>query len=86
LIQMNRLFRRLLTLLLLPGAAIAQDSYGGQLHGNFQLDGQWYLRDEGIDPTGEFYPDERFLGRDMQISFTQTATFPEDYVMKIIRM
>ena len=44
-------------------SGIAQDSYGGQLHGNFQLDGQWYLRDEGIDPTGEFYPDERFLGQ-----------------------
>ncbi|MEY2963194.1 MAG: hypothetical protein RL754_455 [Bacteroidota bacterium] len=37
--------------------------HGGQLHGNFQLDGQWYLRDEKIDPTGEFYPDERFLGQ-----------------------
>ena len=33
------------------------------MHGNFQLDGQWYLRDEGIDPSGEFYPDERFLGQ-----------------------
>ena len=41
----------------------AQDQFGGQLHGNFQLDGQWYLRDENIDPTGEFYPDERFLGQ-----------------------
>ncbi|MDG1535216.1 MAG: DUF6029 family protein [Schleiferiaceae bacterium] len=60
---MNRLALRLLAFLLLPSAAIAQDSYGGQLHGNFQLDGQLYLRDEGIDPTGEFYPDERFLGQ-----------------------
>ena len=60
---MNRLAIRLLAFLLLPSAAIAQDSYGGQLHGNFQLDGQLYLRDEGIDPTGEFYPDERFLGQ-----------------------
>ena len=58
---MNRLAIRLLAFLLLPSAAIAQDSYGGQLHGNFQLDGQLYLRDEGIDPTGEFYPDELFL-------------------------
>lgn len=43
--------------------AQGQQSFGGQLHGNFQLDGQWYLRDESIDPTGEFYPDERFLGQ-----------------------
>lgn len=35
----------------------------GELHGNFQMDGQWYVRDEQIDPTGEFYPDERFLGQ-----------------------
>ena len=55
---------------LLFGAALlsmvptwAQEQHGGQLHGNFQLDGQWYLRDENIDPTGEFYPDERFLGQ-----------------------
>lgn len=41
----------------------SQESFGGQLHGNFQLDGQWYIRDEKIDPTGEFYPDERFLGQ-----------------------
>ena len=40
-----------------------QNTFGGQLHGNFQLDGQLYLRDESIDPTGEFYPDERFLGQ-----------------------
>ena len=33
-----------------------QNTFGGQLHGNFQLDGQLYLRDESIDPTGEFYP------------------------------
>lgn len=40
-----------------------QQTFGGQLHGNFQLDGQLYLRDENIDPSGEFYPDERFLGQ-----------------------
>jgi len=35
----------------------------GELHGNFQFDGQLYLRDTAIDPSGEFYPDERFLGQ-----------------------
>ena len=61
--RMKQITLRLLLLLLLPFTAAAQESFGGQLHGNFQLDGQWYLRDEGIDPTGEFYPDERFLGQ-----------------------
>jgi hypothetical protein len=55
--RMKQITLRLLLLLLLPFTAAAQESFGGQLHGNFQLDGQWYLRDEGIDPTGEFYPD-----------------------------
>lgn len=45
-------------------AANAQDKKNwGELHGNFQFDGQYYLRDEKIDSTGEFYPDERFLGQ-----------------------
>lgn len=39
------------------------DKKYGELHGNFQFDGQYYLRDEAIDSTGEFYPDERFLGQ-----------------------
>jgi hypothetical protein len=29
----------------------------------FQSDAQWYLEDEVLDPTGEFYPDEEFLGQ-----------------------
>ena len=32
-----------------------------------------YLRDESIDPTGEFYPDERFLDKATRISCTLTA-------------
>ena len=44
-----------------PILAQEQSAFGGQLHGNFQLDGQLYLRDESIDPTGEFFPDEKFL-------------------------
>ncbi len=43
-------------------AQIAEQNWG-ELHGNFQFDGQYYLRDEKIDSTGEFYPDERFLGQ-----------------------
>ena len=37
-----------------PILAQEQSAFGGQLHGNFQLDGQLYLRDESIDPTGVF--------------------------------
>ncbi len=33
----------------------------GEIHGNFQSDFQLYFRDPEIDPTGEFFPDERFL-------------------------
>jgi hypothetical protein len=33
----------------------------GELHGNFQSDFQYYFRDPAIDPSGEFFPDERFL-------------------------
>ena len=44
--------------------AFAQENKDwGELHGNFQFDGQLYMRDTAIDPSGEFYPDERFLGQ-----------------------
>lgn len=33
----------------------------GEIHGNFQSDFQLYFRDPEIDPTGEYFPDERFL-------------------------
>jgi hypothetical protein len=36
---------------------------GGQLFGNFQFDGQLYNRDPVIDPDGDFFPNERFLGQ-----------------------
>ncbi|MDA8820011.1 DUF6029 family protein [Schleiferiaceae bacterium] len=52
-----------IALLAIPSLAQEQSAFGGQLHGNFQLDGQLYLRDESIDPTGEFFPDEKFLGQ-----------------------
>ena len=59
---------KILPLVLLVAASFsgfAQESTAnyGELHGNFQFDGQYYLRDETIDSTGEFYPDERFLGQ-----------------------
>lgn len=47
----------------LPLFAQEQNEDWGTLHGNFQFDGQLYVRDEAIDPLGEFYPDERFLGQ-----------------------
>jgi len=55
----------LISFLLLTSAAFAQETKAnyGELHGNFQFDGQYYLRDTKIDSTGEFYPDERFLGQ-----------------------
>ncbi|WP_421752073.1 DUF6029 family protein [Croceimicrobium sp.] len=33
----------------------------GQIHGNFQTNAQYYLRDTLIDPQGDAYPDERML-------------------------
>ncbi|MDX5327093.1 MAG: DUF6029 family protein, partial [Bacteroidota bacterium] len=35
----------------------------GTLSGNFQFDGQYYVRDTRLDPSGEFYPEEQFLGQ-----------------------
>ena len=63
---MKYVYALLLCALLSPSLE-AQENGGalgntGTLHGNFQFDGQLYNRDEAIDPTGEFYPNERFLG------------------------
>ncbi|MCR9154955.1 MAG: DUF6029 family protein [Bacteroidetes bacterium] len=33
----------------------------GEIHGNFQTNAQYYLRDTLIDPNGTAYPDERML-------------------------
>lgn len=61
---MNKFSLSLLAVLVgITAVAQSQETFGGQLHGNFQLDGQLYLRDEAIDPSGEFFPDERFLGQ-----------------------
>lgn len=38
----------------------AEKDYG-QIHGNFQTNAQYYLRDTIIDPTGTAFPDERLL-------------------------
>jgi hypothetical protein len=60
--------RKLLgTLIFISVSALAQAQEGepskpkGELHGNFQSDFQLYFRDPAIDPTGEFFPNERFL-------------------------
>ncbi len=45
----------------LPGQAQNEERDYGQIHGNFQTNGQYYLQDTLIDPTGRAYPDERFL-------------------------
>lgn len=39
----------------------AQEKDYGQIHGNFQTNFQYYLRDSLIDPDGEAFPDERLL-------------------------
>jgi hypothetical protein len=50
-------------LLSIPSFAQEEKRSVGELHGNVQFDGQFYRRDVAIDSTGEFYPDERFLGQ-----------------------
>ncbi len=35
----------------------------GELHGNVQFDGNYYFRDTELDPEGEDYPEEKFLGQ-----------------------
>lgn len=73
--------KQLLTLgLALAGSGLmAQSSVfepgGGSLHGNFQFDGQLYNRDVVIDPTGEFYPNERFLGNGFANFVYQNGNF-----------
>lgn len=52
-----------LAVALMSTALYGQEHFGGQLHGNFQMDGQYYIRDVAIDSAGEFYPDERFLAQ-----------------------
>jgi len=44
----------------------------GQLHGNFQTNVQYYLRDTVIDPEGAAYPDERLLATGfLNLTYTQ---------------
>ncbi|MCT4624802.1 MAG: DUF6029 family protein [Schleiferiaceae bacterium] len=57
--------RKLLLGLFILGGTVgfAQSINTGELHGNFQFDGQLYVQDTILDPNGEAYPDERFLGQ-----------------------
>ena len=61
-------------LLLLALCASTWSAWGQQqstLRAILQSDAQWYLRDEVLDPSGEFYPDERLLGQGFAL-FTYT--------------
>ena len=46
--------------LALPLLSRAQEK---KIRAIIQSDAQWYLRDEILDPSGEFYPDEKLLGQ-----------------------
>jgi len=54
--------------LALPLLSRAQEK---KIRAIFQSDAQWYLRDEILDPSGEFYPDEKLLGQGFAL-FTYT--------------
>lgn len=55
-------------LLALPLLSRAQEK---KIRAIIQSDAQWYLRDEILDPSGEFYPDEKLLGQGFAL-FTYT--------------
>ena len=57
-----------LLVLALPLLSRAQEK---KIRAIFQSDAQWYLRDEILDPSGEFYPDEKLLGQGFAL-FTYT--------------
>jgi hypothetical protein len=46
---------------LISVSLFAQEKDYGQIHGNFQTNAQYYLRDSIIDPRGDAFPDERLL-------------------------
>jgi len=54
--------------LALPLLSRAQEK---KIRAIIQSDAQWYLRDEILDPSGEFYPDEKLLGQGFAL-FTYT--------------
>ena len=54
--------------LALPLLSRAQEK---KIRAIIQSDAQWYLRDELLDPSGEFYPDEKLLGQGFAL-FTYT--------------
>jgi hypothetical protein len=43
----------------------------GELHAIFQFDGQAYVRDSILDPTGQYYPEDKFRGQGFA-TFTYT--------------
>ena len=58
----------ILMVLALPLLSRAQEK---KIRAIIQSDAQWYLRDEILDPSGEFYPDEKLLGQGFAL-FTYT--------------
>ena len=54
--------------LCIPFIGIAQQQ---KIRAIIQSDAQWYLRDEVLDPSGEYFPDERLLGQGFAL-FTYT--------------
>lgn len=54
--------------LCIPFIGLAQQQ---KIRAIIQSDAQWYLRDEILDPSGEYFPDERLLGQGFAL-FTYT--------------
>ena len=54
--------------LCIPFIGVAQQQ---KIRAIIQSDAQWYLRDEILDPSGEYFPDERLLGQGFAL-FTYT--------------
>jgi hypothetical protein len=60
---MKKIILGLIALFSFTGWSQTQTINTGELHGNFQFDGQLYVRDSILDPNKEAYPDEKFLGQ-----------------------
>ena len=50
---------------------LGSEGQKGELHAIFQFDGQAYVRDSVLDPTGQYYPEEKFRGQGFA-TFTYT--------------
>jgi hypothetical protein len=50
---------------------LGSEGQKGELHAIFQFDGQAYVRDSVLDPTGQYYPEDKFRGQGFA-TFTYT--------------